>query len=491
MFFNSINFAIFLPIIFILYWSVFRNNNKSQNLVLLIASYIFYGWWDWRFLLLLIFMSVSNYIIGLLISRNRGYGNYYFALGLIINLGVLIYFKYYNFFIDGFIDFISLLGYKIKSNTINIILPLGISFYTFLSLSYIIDVYKNKIKVSNNIIDLLLSLSFFPIILSGPIERPASLIPQLKIKREFDYTIISDGLRQILWGLFAKVVIADGITNFTTDIFTNHSEYTGSTLLFGAFLYTIQIYADFSGYSDIAIGVSKLFGIKIIRNFAYPYFSRDITIFWKRWHISLTNWFRDYVFLPTAYAISRKIKKEKVFFIKSDYIIYIIGILITWTLTGLWHGANYTYIIWGMFHAILLIIYHLQKKPRKKILKRLNISNNSSVLVFIETIITLFLISLSWVIFNSNHLKDSLEIINNIFSMSFFTYPVIDSFNYTILIYILIYFIIEWMQKEKNHGLELSNTRIPLFFRYAIYYILIIFILIYSGAKQEFIYFQF
>ncbi len=489
MLFNSFEFIFFLPTVLIIYWFIVNKNLRLQNLFLVVASYVFYAWWDWRFLFLLVFISLSNYTLGLLIGKYKGKKYFFLIIGLILNLGVLVYFKYFNFFISSFIDLISLTGYTIKSTTINIILPLGISFYTFLSISYLVDVYKNKIEAKKDVIEVLLSLSFFPIILAGPIERPANLIPQLSKKRNFDYAKISDGLRQILWGLFTKVVIADNLAIYTSEIFTNYSNYEGSTLLLGAILYTIQIYADFSGYSDIAIGIAKLFGIKLIRNFAYPYFSRDITVFWKRWHISLTHWFRDYVFLPIAFSVSRKIKKEKVFFIKSDYVIYIIGIIITWFLTGMWHGANNTFIIWGLIHAFLLIIYHIQKKPRKKLFKRIGISNNNKLIVSIESIITFFIVVITWIFFKANTVSEASVIINNIFSNSLFSIPNLGSLKVIIIVLIFIFIIVEWIQRDKEYGLEIKDA--PFMLRWFSYLVFAFLILTYWGGEVDFIYFQF
>lgn len=492
MLFNSLEFIIFLPIVFLVYWFIVQRNLKLQNFFLLAASYFFYGWWDWRFLLLLIFLALSNYSIGLLISKYRRKDRFFLITGLLINLGTLVYFKYYNFFVSSFVDLISSIGYTIKSPTINVILPLGISFYTFLSISYIVDIYKNKIDANRNIIEVLLSLSFFPIILAGPIERPSSLIPQLKKIRRFDYNTLSDGMRQILWGLFTKIVIADNLPGFTNEIFTNYSNLQGSTLLLGAILYAIQIYADFAGYSDIAIGTAKLFGFKLVRNFAYPYFSRDITVFWKRWHISLTNWFRDYVFLPIAYSVSKKIKKDRVLKIKTDYIIYIIGIILTWLLTGLWHGANYTFIIWGLLHGFFLIIYHIQKKPRKKFLKKIKASNNNILIVSIESIITFFIVVITWIFFNSNTVSQAFSFIKNMVSGSLFSLPELGALKIATLILIFIFLTIEWMQREKQHALYFDNIKMPLVLRWAIYLSVFYAILIFGAFNEtEFIYFAF
>ncbi|MCX6158543.1 MAG: hypothetical protein NTY74_11255 [Ignavibacteriae bacterium] len=296
---------------------------------------------------MLLFITVSNYLVGLGIQNkeDKKSKKLIFLTGLVINIGTLVIFKYFNFFLDGFVNLVSITGYKINPLSLNIILPLGISFYVFLSLSYIIDVYQERLSAEKNILDVLLALSFFPIILAGPIHRPIGLLPQIQKRRVFDYNQATDGLKQILWGVFMKIVIADSCALNVNTIFTNYLTQNGSTLFLGTFLFTIQIYADFAGYSNIAIGVGKLLGFNIMQNFNYPYFSKDIKEFWKRWNISLTTWLRDYIFLPIAYSLTRRLKAGKYVFIKTDILIYTISILVTWILSGLWHGANYTFLI--------------------------------------------------------------------------------------------------------------------------------------------------
>jgi D-alanyl-lipoteichoic acid acyltransferase DltB (MBOAT superfamily) len=491
MLFNSIGFAIFLPIVFIFYWFVTNKNLIIQNTFLLIASYFFYAWWDWRFLFLLAIISIFNYFIGIRIDKTEIDKNkkIWLIAGLIINIGVLGVFKYYNFFIDSFIDLASLIGYNLPRSTTKIILPVGISFYIFLSLSYIIDIYKKNLNANRNIVEVLLALSFFPIILAGPIQRPLSLLNQIVKRREFNYDQAVNGLKQILWGLFAKVVIADRLAQNVDDIFSNYSKCSGSTLLLGAILFTIQIYADFSGYSNMSIGIGKLFGFNLMQNFAYPYFSRDITEFWKKWHISLTTWFRDYLFLPISFTISWKIKNGNVFFIKTDQFIYIVASIITWFLIGLWHGPRYTFIIWGMIHGLFLIIYHLQKNPRKKLFQRIGINNKNSVIVMGETLITLIIIMIAWVFFRANSLNEALIYINETFSKSLFTIPEIRP-KMTILS-VFIFFIIEWFGRENQYAISLLGIKWIKPLRWAFYYSIILIIFFFAGKQQEFIYFQF
>jgi alginate O-acetyltransferase complex protein AlgI len=490
MLFNSLEFIIFVLVVFILYWLVIDKNLKLQNILLLLASYVFYGWWDWRFLCLLILLSFLNYSIGIRIDSNEIYRKkkIWLIIGLFIDIGILCVFKYFNFFIDSFVDFVSIFGYSLQKSTLRIILPLGISFYIFISLSYIIEIFKKNLKANRNIVEVLLSLSFFPIILAGPIQRPSSLLPQISIKREFNYDLVADGLRQILWGLFAKTVIADNLVIYVNDIFLNYSNYSGSSLLFGAIFYSVQIYADFSGYSNVAIGVAKLFGFTLMRNFAYPYFSRDITEFWKKWHISLTTWFRDYLFLPISFAISWRIKNGKVFFIKTDLFIYIVASTIVWFLTGLWHGANYTFIVWGMINGFYLIIYHIQKRPRNRLLKKLGISKNHSLIVIIETLITLFIVMLAWVIFRADNVNQALMFINKMFSKSLFHFPEV---NPAIFIFLTIVFVLsEWLQRNKQHALQIDKIKYRII-RWGIYFGTIVLILYAGGSQQDFIYFQF
>lgn len=492
MLFTSITFALFLFIVFILYWFVFNRKLRGQNIFLLVCSYIFYGSWDWRFLFLLFFISVSNYIIAIQIQKKdqKQIRKLLFITSLIINIGTLIIFKYFNFFIHGLIQLLSLFGMKANLQTLNIILPIGISFYIFLSLSYIIDVYQNKVKAVRNIFDVLLTLSFFPIILAGPIQRPISLLPQIQNKRIFNYDKTTDGLRQILWGVFMKIVIADNCAVHVNKIFIDSSAYLGSTLIIGIFLFTIQIYADFAGYSNIAIGIGKLLGFDIMQNFAYPYFSRDIREFWKRWNISLTTWFRDYVFLPIAYSISRNIKSDRFYLFKTEFLIYTIGIGVTWMLTGLWHGAKYTFIIWGLIQGLFLIINHVTAKPRKRLLKRLNIRNNNIILVIVDSLATFIIIMFSWIFFRANNVGHAFSYISQIFSKSSFTKPEIRPS--ILFLNIIILFTFEWLGRKQEHAFAVLDQKLAIFWRWSLYLFLLFDIGMYMYTEESpFLYFQF
>jgi len=487
--FNTVEFGVFLLIVFIIYWSV-RSSCRIQNILLLVASYVFYGWWDWRFLILLISVSFFNYLIAqkLDASKTLWHRRVFLITGLVINLGMLGLLKYFNFFIEGFIDFVSLFGYQIEGTTIDIILPLGISFYTFLSLSYLLDISRGTISAEKNLLNVLLTLGFFPIILAGPIQRPSSLLPQIRTPRIFDYQQVSDGLRQILWGLFVKIAVADNLMPFVDEVFENYSGNPGSMLLAGALSYTVQIYADFSGYSHIAIGTASILGFRLMKNFNYPYFVRDITDFWKRWHISLTTWFRDYLFMPVSFSISWTIKTEKVLLIRTDLFIYIIAGLLTWFLTGLWHGANYTFLIWGLLHGSLLILYKIQSKPRKLILKKLKTDNKNIWVAIPECLFTLLFIVITWVIFRAESVHESMEYLKGMFSPSLFSSP--GDLPVKEIALALLFLIIEFVQRDKLHALQFDKLKV-VWVRWSIYASLVIIILLFGGGAQKFIYFQF
>ncbi len=349
MLFNSYEFLLFLPIVFLLYWFVFRNK-RWQNLLVVVASYVFYGWWDWRFLLLIIFTSFCSYASGLLLEkyeRRRGVQKTISAANIVVNLAILGFFKYFNFFVESLSSLVSgVFGYELGWVTLNIILPVGISFYTFQALSYSIDVYKHSIKATHDPIEFFAYISFFPQLVAGPIERATNLLPQFQNERRFDYAKSVDGLRQMLWGFFKKLVVADNCAAIVNQYWGQYQELSGLMLFILGILFTFQIYCDFSGYSDIAIGCARLFGINLMRNFNLPYFSRSIPEFWRRWHISLTTWFRDYIYFPLGGSRCSKWKTIR-------------NVFVVWGISGLWHGANWTFVCWGLYHAVILNIYNV------------------------------------------------------------------------------------------------------------------------------------
>ena len=385
MLFNSVEFALFLPIVFLLYWFVFNRNIKVQNLFIVAASYLFYGWWNWKFLLLIAFTSLCSFGAGLLIERHERKAKWINVLNIILNLGILGTFKYYDFFVSSFAE---MFGLNADSLLLRIILPVGISFYTFQALGYSIDVYKKKLPPTHDPVAFFAYISFFPQLVAGPIERATNLLPQFLRRRTFDPTQAVDGLRQILWGLFKKMVVADNCAIMVNYVFDNYAEESGAMLILGAVAFTFQIYGDFSGYSDIAIGVARLFGFTLMRNFNFPYFSRDIAEFWRRWHISLNTWFRDYVYIPLGGS-----RGGKSMIIRNTFVIFLIS--------GLWHGANWTFLLWGAYNAVLflpLILSHKNRKNLNQIAEgRLFPSGNE----FLQIFSTFVLVVIGWIIFRA------------------------------------------------------------------------------------------
>ncbi len=478
MLFNSINFGIFLFIIFLLYWILNNKGIRLQNCLLLVASYFFYACWDWRFLFLLIFSTLLDYFTGIMMEKSitESMKGFWFWLSVIINVGFLAVFKYFNFFSISFSNAFSNLGVKINPWTLKVILPVGISFYTFHGLSYVIDIYKGRIKAEKNFIDYTLFVSFFPLLVAGPIERATHLLPQIKKERKFEYLKMVDGLRQILWGLFKKIVIADSCAESVNSIFNNSSHYNGSTHVVGAILFAFQIYCDFSGYSDIAIGTARLLGIELLRNFAFPYFSRDIAEFWRRWHISLSSWFKDYLYIPLGGSRVGTFKK-----IRNTFIIFLVS--------GFWHGANWTFIVWGCLHALYIMPSIIFKTNRRNIEtiamgKMLpNLKELSSMLL------TFTLTVIAWVFFRSENLHAAFEFLKCIFSSSLFKYPTILPVKILFVLAILI--LIEWLGRENKYALEKFAMTWTKSLRWSFYIFLILIIFLNQGKQAAFIYFQF
>ncbi|SEP54891.1 MBOAT family O-acyltransferase [Flavobacterium urocaniciphilum] len=478
MLFNSINFAIFLPIVFLLYWFVTKNNLKFQNILLLVASYYFYACWDFRFLFLLIFSTLLDYYSGIKIENSSSEKNrkFWFWLSIGINLGFLGVFKYYNFFVDSIKDVVFLFGHKIDLWTIKVILPVGISFYTFHGLSYVIDIYKKRIPVETNFINYATFVCYFPLLVAGPIERATHLLPQIKKKRTFNYAQAVDGLRQILWGLFKKIVIADNCAEYANLIFNNSDDYSGSTLIMGALFFTFQIYGDFSGYSDIALGTSRLFGMELLKNFNFPYFSRDIAEFWRRWHISLSSWFKDYLYIPLGGSVGGlKLK------IRNTFIIFLVS--------GFWHGANWTFIVWGALNALYFLPLLLSNTNRNYMKIVAYDSNLPSFKELVSIIITFSLTVFAWIFFRANSLTHAITYIKDIFTSKLIALPEVrPTF---VIVLVAIFILIEWIGRRNNYALEKMFTEKSVFVRWSFYFVLLFAIFIFSTKEQEFIYFQF
>ena len=482
MLFNSIDFAIFLPIVFILYWFLTNKNLKLQNLLIVVASYLFYGWWDYRFLLLILFSTIVDYSvgIGLLKQENKTKRKILLGTSILVNLGFLGFFKYYNFFLDNFITAFSFFGTEIKANSLNIILPVGISFYTFQTLSYSIDVYKRKLEPTKDFIAFSAFVSFFPQLVAGPIERARNLLPQFYKKRTFDYSKAVDGMRQILWGLFKKIVIADNCAVFADQIFNNSHDYSGSTLVLGAIFFAFQIYGDFSGYSDIAIGTARLFGFNLMQNFAFPYFSRDIAEFWRRWHISLSTWFRDYLYIPLGGS-----RGTNYFKIRNVFIIFLVS--------GFWHGANWTFIIWGGLNALYFLPIMLLNKNKINTDVVAQGKYLPSVREVLSITLTFSLTTIAWIFFRAEDIHHGISYLSDIIHPSILTLPELITpkleMIYTILcVFILVLF--EWMNRDKIHALDIANYNKSN--RWVLYLIIIIMIITFGSFNQNsFIYFQF
>ena len=482
MLFNSIEFTLFLPIVFSLYWLLANKSLKLQNFFLIIASYVFYGWWDWRFLSLIAFSSLVDYSVGIGFSKtdNKAKRKLLLLASVLVNLGFLGFFKYFNFFVESFAATFTFFGQPISDpSLLSIVLPVGISFYTFQTLSYSIDLYRQKLEPTRDIVAFFAFVSFFPQLVAGPIERATNLLPQFQKERTFEYGKAVDGIRQILWGLFKKIVIADNCAVYVDFVFSSYADYSysGSTLLLGVVFFAFQIYCDFSGYSDIAIGTSRLFGFNLMRNFAFPYFSRDIAEFWRRWHISLSTWFRDYVYIPLGGSRGGTWRTIR-------------NIIVTFLVSGLWHGANWTFVVWGALNAIYFLPLVLMNKNRRNTdtvaAKRLLPSIKDAIQIGI----TFFMTSIAWVFFRAETVGQAVSYISRMFSASLFSIPEVLP-DTPIMLLIATFVFSEWLQRSQQHTLQFDEIAIPQTFRWAIYNGVILTLLLFGGRPQEFIYFQF
>ena len=477
MLFNSIPFLFFLPTVILLYWGLFKHSLKLQNILLLLASYVFYAWWDYRFLALIVASTLVDYIIGKRLhkTRNKSHRKMLLSLSLIFNLGLLGFFKYYNFFIQSWLDSWAHLGVSMQASSLKIILPVGISFYTFQTISYTIDIYRRKIEPSENLLNFSVFVAFFPQLVAGPIERAKHLLPQFSEKRIFNDEKAISGIYLILWGLFKKIVIADSCAIYANAIFNNYEKMNSASLLLGAIYFAFQIYGDFSGYSDIAIGTGRLFGFDLMRNFNYPYFSRNIGEFWRRWHISLSTWFRDYLYIPLGG--SRGSKKQKV---RNVFTIFLVS--------GLWHGANWTFVIWGGLHALFFMPLLFSKNNRRYLNQVAEKTFLPSLKELMQILCTFGLITFAWIFFRADSLTDSLNIIERIFTnLKFETqYLSVERYNIELLLIIGIFILFEWFHRNFEHPFVGPYKWIKV--------TLIIFMLLTLGVyseQQEFIYFQF
>lgn len=487
MLFNSLEFAIFLPLVFTIYWILQPFNVRWQNSWVVVISYFFYGWWDARFLLLIAFSTLTDFSIGLWINRTTGTRNRKLLLWLsiVVNLGVLGFFKYFDFFLSNFTAAFTFLGMPVDGGLLHIVLPVGISFYTFQTLSYTIDVYRNKLKPVTDVIAFSAFVSFFPQLVAGPIERATNLLPQFTVKRQFSYDRAADGMRQLLWGFFKKLVVADSCAVIVNQVFETHEYQSGIVLIVGAVAFAFQIYGDFSGYSDIAIGTARLFGIDLMQNFRLPYFARDVADFWRRWHISLTSWFRDYVYIPLGGS-----RNGKWLSVRNTLVVFLVS--------GFWHGANWTFVSWGLYHAVLFLPLLVLNR------NRLNINNYETdkrrlpdLRQLSQLLLTFFLVTIGWVFFRAESLADAFTYLGGIFNVQQGYFDVTTLFiangnlsNFTLffaVISILTLLITEWIQRSKTHALEISTFP----YRGIVYIAIGLFIYLAKGGDAAFIYFQF
>lgn len=473
MLFNSLEFAVFLPIVFFLYWLL-----PSKKLVLLVASYFFYGYWNLKLLPLIIFSSLADFSLSNFIYKEKDLTKKKILLyiSIALNIGMLLYFKYFNFFIASFVDVFKFFGNSFSVNTLSIILPVGISFYTFQTLSYTVDVYRGTIKPAKSLLSFLVFVSFFPQLVAGPIEKASHLLPQFNSNVKFNSKLAINGLQQILWGLFKKIVIADNCALIVDYYFENYLLHNGATLIFVVFLFSIQIYGDFSGYSDIGIGVSKLFGIQLNTNFKYPYFARNPYEFWKRWHISLTNWFRDYLYIPLGGNLNP---------IRNVFIVFIIS--------GLWHGSNWTFVIWGLIHALAYLPF-INLKNKEKYKNLIDFNSKTLIKEFLGVILTFCFVMFSWIFFRAKDLKTAFLYINQIginFKGKIQLYDLAACSPVVLFLLIVGMFYVEWLGRAKQHPLSELGDKVGAVKRFMIYYALLLLIFWFGAGSKSFIYFQF
>lgn len=476
MLFNSIEFAIFFPLVFGIYWLIPNGRLVLKNALILFASYVFYGWWDWRFLSLIIVSSLVDFTVGVILGRceSQAKRKLLLAASILTNLGLLGVFKYFNFFLDNINAAFTFLGTPIDGSRLDIVLPVGISFYTFQTMSYSIDVYRKKMKPVHDPLAFFAYVAFFPQLVAGPIERAVNLLPQFSVVKTFDYERAVDGLRQILWGLFKKVVIADNCAVIVDAAFSSPESYSSSTLVLAAILFAFQIYCDFSGYSDIAIGSAKLLGFNLKQNFAYPYFSRDISEFWRRWHISLTSWFRDYLYIPLGGS-----RGAKIITIRNTVIVFLVS--------GFWHGANWTFIFWGGLHALFFMPLLLSNSNRRHMG---DITTKWPRLPeFLGMCYTFLLVDIAWIFFRADSVEHAFLYLSLIPSGSLLSKPAMVS--PVLLLCICGMLIVEWGSRHNAHGLGKSVMPKSSLLRKGTYMGLGLIILLFGGSSDSFIYFQF
>lgn len=468
---NSISFLVFFVILFGGYFFLFQKSNKNQNVLLLISSLFFYGYADWKMLLLLVMAIGIFYFLGIGISKAKEKrARLLTIIGIAFGIAILLYFKYFNFFIESFSDLLRIIGFKVNIHTIKIIMPVGVSFFTFKLISYVVDVRKKEIEAERNLVTFATYISFFPTILSGPIDKASFFLPQMKKRRDFNYDLAVDGCKQILWGMFKKMVIADNLSLF---IDRDIAASSGSTLWIVAILYSIQIYTDFSGYSDMSIGVGKILGFNITTNFKYPYFSRSIGEFWRRWHMSLLSWFRYYIYIPLG---GSRCSKQRVVF--NTFVVFLVS--------GLWHGANWNFVIWGLLHALLFLPTLLFIKSKKKI--QLDTKEKTSFFDFINMLLVFLLVTVTWVVFRVENMSELILYVKKLFGLSVLSVPADVKYAILPFVFAILMFVFEWFQRDKEFPLQFNGTR---WLKYSVSLFLVVLIVFFQGKAVDFIYFNF
>ena len=477
MLFNSIEFLIFLPTVFGLYWFVLSSSPRWQNLLILLASYVFYAWWDWRFLGLIVLSTIIDYGVGIALAtcQKKAARQLLLLTSLFTNLGLLGFFKYWNFFVDSWITAWASLGIEMSPTTVQIILPVGISFYTFQTLSYTIDIYRKRIEPSRDLISFAAFVAFFPQLVAGPIERASQLLPQFLKPRSFSYSDSVEGLRQILWGMFKKVVIADQLAIHVDFIFENYQSQPSSVLLLGTVFFAFQIYCDFSGYSDIAIGTARLFGFRLMTNFRYPYFARDIGEFWRRWHISLSTWFRDYVYIPLGGSRGGKLLTLR-------------NVATVFVVSGLWHGANWTFVAWGLLHAFYFLPFVLSDLHRRHLDDAAGGKGLPKLREFGAIMLTFLATSIAWIFFRAESLEHAFGYLAGLLKNgSFFAAGTAAYIPSLAMVLTLVAF--EWSGRTREFPLSKPGWPKPI--RRLVYFGLFYWTVATSKKAAEFIYFQF
>ncbi len=475
MLFNSFEYLVFLPLVFCLYWFV-SDRLKWQNALTVAASCVFYGWWDFRFLFLIAFTSLCSFFSGILIEREKAGGRSGTGIAVAnvaVNLLVLGVFKYFDFFVESLAAAFSAFGVELHPVTLKLILPVGISFYTFQALSYTIDVHRGKLAATRDPVSFFAFICFFPQLVAGPIERATNLLPQFQKKRVFDYATAVDGTKQILWGLFKKMVVADNCADVVDKVWLGYPQHSSWTLAIAAILFAFQIYGDFSGYSDIAIGTGKLFGIRLMRNFDSPYFSRSVSEFWKRWHISLNTWFVDYVYIPLGGSREGRWKT-----LRNTFAIFL--------LSGLWHGANWTYVLWGLYHAALFLPSTLSGKRAKYADVVAGDSFLPSFRESFRMLSTFALVCFGWIVFRAGSLADFAGYVSCMFANA----GVGDALpGRKAVFFALVLVAVEWVNRKREHAFAFHVRRVWL--RWGIYLVTALLCLSQAGKQVQFIYFQF